>query len=220
MIPMEKEIRSYSIEYNSNDSRTIEGYSIVFNSLSHDLGGFREIISPEALDGVLEKSDVTLLINHDSTRGILGRSKNGKGSLHLTVDDKGLRFMTEAPKTALGDEVLEYLRRGDATQCSFAFTVADDGDSWVKGDDDIYIRTITKFDRIFDCSILTCTPAYEETSCSCARFLEIQEADKKALEEQREKEEREAQEKRDNELKEYFENLRNDNEKYLKADNK
>ena len=42
----------------------IEGYAIIFNSLSDDLGGFREIVAPNALDGV-NVSDVKCLINHD-----------------------------------------------------------------------------------------------------------------------------------------------------------
>lgn len=124
---MEKEIRSLETEFRIEpESRNIEGYAAVFNSRSHDLGGFIEEILPGAFDDVLERSDVVALLNHDSSRGILGRSKKCKGSLKLEVDDKGLRFSTEAPKTSLGDECLEYLRRGDANQCSFAFTVSQD----------------------------------------------------------------------------------------------
>lgn len=226
MAKLEKEIRSLDLEVRLDaESRHIDGYSVVFNSRSHNLGGFFEIVDPGALDGVLEQSDVKLLLNHNEERGILGRSKRGSGSLKLVVDERGLHFETEAPKTALGDEALEYLRRGDATQCSFAFTVAEGGDRWEKQSDGTYLRTILKFDRIFDCSILTCTPAYEATSVSCRSFDEFKAQEEAArLEEERKaQEEKEAQEKREQEekdaaLKQYYDNLRNEYKDYLKKE--
>lgn len=223
---MEKEIRSIDVEFrNEGENRTIDGYAIVFNSLSHDLGGFVEQVSPNALDGVLERSDVVALLNHDSSRGILGRSRFGKGSLGLSVDEHGLRFIVEAPHTALGDECLEYLRRGDATQCSFAFSVG--SDTWEKRSDGTYLRTINSFDKIFDCSILTCTPAYEATSVSCRSFEEFKaeeerkEAEAKAEQERLEAEKREAEEKEKQEkLDEYYSKLRAEYEDVLKRDEK
>lgn len=211
---MEKEIRSIDVDFrNQGENRTIDGYAIVFNSLSHDLGGFFERVLPEAIDGVIERSDVVALLNHDSSRGILGRSRNGNGSLKLNSDEHGLRFVVDAPHTALGDECLEYLRRGDATQCSFAFTVAED--SWEKQSDGTYIRTIRRFDRLYDCSILTCTPAYEATSVSCRSFEDFKaeeerkEAEAKAEQERLEQERREAEEKeKEEKLKKYYEDLK------------
>ena len=44
---------------------------MVFDSLSNDLGGFNEIITRNALDGVIEKSDVFCLLNHDKSKGVL-----------------------------------------------------------------------------------------------------------------------------------------------------
>jgi len=219
---MEKEIRSIDIAFrNENESRTIDGYAIVFNSLSHDLGGFFERVLPEAVDGVIEKSDVVALLNHDSSRGILGRSRNGIGSLKLSTDDHGLRFVVDAPHTSLGDECLEYLKRGDATQCSFAFTVAED--SWEKQADGTYIRTIRRFDKLYDCSILTCTPAYEATSVSCRSFEEYKAEEARLEEEARQKAEQEEKEKRQAEeaekqakLKEYYDGLRKEYEDALK----
>lgn len=81
--------------------------------------------------------------------------------------------MFEAPKTALGDELLEYLKRGDITSSSFAFTI-DKNDStaerWTKKDGIIY-RDIYKIDRLYDVSPVF-QPAYEQTSCS-TRFEEV-----------------------------------------------
>nr|DAV01280.1 MAG TPA: prohead serine protease [Caudoviricetes sp.] len=73
-----KEIRNCNkSEIRNLETRTVEGYAVVFDSLSNDLGGFNEIISRNALDGVLEKSDVFCLLNHDNSRGILARSNKG-----------------------------------------------------------------------------------------------------------------------------------------------
>lgn len=168
-----KEIRYFN-EIRANEdseSRKVEGYAIVFNSQSEDLG-FIETIEPSAItDEVIAKSDVFALMNHDDKRGILARSRKGKGSLSLTIDEKGLKYSFDAPKTALGNELLEMLRRNDITSSSFAFTVAEHGDTWEKRDGKYY-RTITKIDRLFDVSPVYC-PAYSETSVACRSFDNI-----------------------------------------------
>lgn len=121
-----KEIRNIAVEVTvDEESRKVEGYALLFNVPSDGLD-FEEIIEPRALDGVIEKSNVFALLNHDERRGILARSKKGAGTLSLTVDGKGLRYRFDAPRTALGDELLEYLRRGEVTESSFAFAVAED----------------------------------------------------------------------------------------------
>lgn len=96
---------------NLPESRKVEGYAVVFQSESNDLGGFKEVIDSRALDGIIEKSDVLCLLNHNEDKGVLARSNKGTGSLTLEVDEKGLKYSFEAPNTALGDEVLEGIRR-------------------------------------------------------------------------------------------------------------
>ena len=155
------EIRSFNIELREPESRHIEGYGSVFNERSLDLGGFVEMIAPGAFDGVIERSDVKCYLDHNPEKGILARSRNGKGSLSLVVDEKGLQYSFDAPKTNLGDEVVEGLKRGDYSQSSFAFTV--DDEVWTKEADGTYLRTITKIGGLYDVSIVA-NPAYEGTS--------------------------------------------------------
>ena len=156
------EVRSFNVEFrNDPENRHIEGYGSVFNKRSLDLGGFTEIIAPGAFDGVIEESDVKCYLDHNPNRGILARSRNGEGSLTLSVDDDGLKYSFDAPHTALGDEVIEGLVRGDYSQSSFAFTVQDE--SWTKEEDGRYLRTITKVNRLYDVSIVA-DPAYPDTS--------------------------------------------------------
>ena len=88
-------------------------------------------------------------MDHNKDRGVLARSTNGEGSLKLSIDEKGLKYSFEAPNTALGDEILEGIRRGDIRACSFAFTVAEGGDKWEKRANGTYLRTINKVDRLY-----------------------------------------------------------------------
>ena len=159
------EVRSFNIElrddFGSEPSRHIEGYGSVFNQRSVDLGGFQEIIAPGAFDGVIERSDVKCYLDHNPEKGILARSRNGKGSLSLELDERGLKYSFDAPHTNLGDEVVEGLKRGDYSQSSFAFTV--ESESWTKEEDGTYLRTINKIGGLYDVSIVA-NPAYEGTS--------------------------------------------------------
>lgn len=152
----------------STDSRTVRGYGAVFNSQSEDLG-FREILAPGSItNDTIANSDVFARFNHDSSK-ILARCNHGTGSLKLSVDDRGLAYEFEAPKTAAGDELLEALRRGDISQSSFAFTVREEDEEWkfVGGE---LLRTIYKIDKLYDVAPVY-QPAYSATECN-ARIIE------------------------------------------------
>lgn len=153
------------------ESRKVEGYALLFNTTSDRLS-FEEVIEPSALDGVIERSDVFALMNHQKDRGILARSNMGEGSLTLEVDEKGLKYTFDAPRTALGDELLENLRRGEINQSSFAFTVKED--KWTRMEDDTWKRTIIKMDQLYDVSPVY-NAAYSKTSVYM-RGKELEEA--------------------------------------------
>lgn len=146
---MKKETRNFNVSLDS-DSRILSGYAAVFNSESKDLGGFTEMISPAAFEGVIERSDVFAVLDHDRNK-VLARSKMGKGSLELNIDSKGLQFRFESPNTTLGNDVLSMVKRGDLTDASFCFTVEDE--SWQKREDGSYLRTINKIGDLFDVAI-------------------------------------------------------------------
>lgn len=172
---MEKEIRRFNntIKRANEQSRMVEGLAVVFNSESQDMG-FYEIIDPNAIDqDTIANSDIFALLNHDENRGILARSRYGQGTLSLSLEADGLHYSFEAPKTALGDELLSYLSRGEITSSSFAFTIADGGDKWERDINGGLHRTITKIDRLFDVSPVF-EPAYLATSANCRKFEEVQ----------------------------------------------
>lgn len=177
------EIRNTTFQVTANEEdekRTVEGYALLFGINSDNLG-FEEVIERGALDGVLGKSDVFALLNHDRSKGILARAKNGNGSLSLEVDTKGLKYRFEAPKTALGNELLENLRRGEIDQSSFAFTVADGGEKWERQKNGVWKRTISKFERIYDVS-----PVYNAAYSKTSMYMRGKEEAEKELK-QREK---------------------------------
>lgn len=144
--------------------RKISGYAAKFNTRSQNLGSaespFFEIIKPGAFDGVLN-DDVRALVNHDASL-ILARSKNGKGSLKLSVDSVGLRYEFEAPNTQAGADLLESIKRGDLDQSSFSFICDPSGSTYTK-EGKATVRTISKFAQLLDVSPVT-FPAYADTT--------------------------------------------------------
>ena len=138
-----------------NGKDVVIGHAAVFNSLSEDLGGFREKIQPGAFDDVLD-NDVRAYFNHDPNY-LLGRTS--AGTLRLSVDEKGLRYELDIPNTTAGRDLKENLRNGNITQSSFAFTIGRDGDSWERNEDGADIRIINKVNRLYDVSPVS-LPAY------------------------------------------------------------
>lgn len=171
----------------NSEENIITGYALKFNRWSEDLGGFKEIISPGALDGA-EMSDVRGLIDHNSSN-IIGRTV--AGSLKLEVDDIGLKFRCQLPDTSYAKDLMENLRNGNINQCSFAFSVEDEDIDYDENTD-IFERTIKKFREIFDVSVVT-YPAYRDTDVAPA--IRSIEKIKDEAQEQREAEEKEEREK-------------------------
>lgn len=194
IINIEKEIRALESQMSVHeDGRTIEGYAVVFNSLSEDMG-FREIISPNAItEETIKNSDIIATFNH-STDIVLARSKNGEGTLQLEINETGLKFSFEAPNTTAGNDLLESIKRGDVSGCSFAFSIDyddEEAETWIDNGD-YYLRTINKIERLYDVSIVV-HPAYEATSVNQRSIDKVEEMKKEA--EQRAEAEEQAAEK-------------------------
>jgi HK97 family phage prohead protease len=165
----------------------IEGYALKFERWSEVLGffvPFREIISPSALDGA-DMSNVVALFNHDPNMPLARNTvASGPGQLELSVDNIGLRFKLLPTDTSYAKDLLTNVRAGVVNQCSFAFSVAEDGDEVSFNEDlGIYERRINQFERIYDISVVT-TPAYPDTEAvvgqrSMEKIMELQEARKR-----------------------------------------
>ena len=135
------------------------GYAAVYNSLSADLGGFKERILPGAFKGsVTGNTDIRALVDHDSTK-LLGRTSNG--TLRVSEDPKGLRVEVDLPDTSYARDVKNLIARKDVRGMSFGFRVPDGGSRFTKESG----QTIRELSNI-DLREVTVTsiPAYGDTS--------------------------------------------------------
>lgn len=151
----------------NGESQILEGYAVVFGSLSEDLGGFREVVERGAFAQALnETPDVRALFNHNPDL-VLGRTTNG--TLRLAEDAYGLRVAITLPNTSYAQDVHRLVERGDVNQMSFAFRVHKGGETWTT-ENGQRIRRLRSL-AIYDVSIVT-FPAYQATTVA-ARALEM-----------------------------------------------
>ena len=134
---------------------TIAGHAAVFNSLSVNLGGFREKIDPGAFKRTIKESDIRALFNHDANQ-VLGRNK--AATLRLTEDEQGLAIEIDPPDTQAARDLTVLIERGDVSQMSFGFRTITDRWETQGGEQ---IRTLEEVE-LFDVSPVT-FPAYPDT---------------------------------------------------------
>ena len=175
------ERRSATISNINSETRTVEGYAVVFNSQSEDMG-FYETISPSAVTvDVINRSDVFALFNHNPDK-VLARCRYGEGSLSLSIDEKGLKYSFQAPNTELGNELIEHIRRGEIDSSSFAFIVSSEEGSEVwENINGTTHRTINKIECLVDVSPVW-QPAYSATSVSARAKEMLNEMEQEKLE--------------------------------------
>lgn len=135
----------------------IRGYGAVFNQLSDDLGGFREMMAPGATEKALQEADIRSLWNHDANY-VLGR--NRAGTLEIREDENGVFYDAVAPDTQWARDLVVSLKRGDVSQSSFGFRTV--RDTWAQDDEGNVIRTLREV-KLFDLGPVT-FPAYPQTS--------------------------------------------------------
>lgn len=150
-------ITELRVESQEDEKEKIVGYAAVFDSLSENLGGFREKIQQGAFKRSLENgADVRALMNHDPNY-ILGRNKSG--TLVVQEDSRGLKIEITPPETTWARDLMTSMDRGDISEMSFAFATIDD--RWEEENGET-IRTLKEVD-ISDVSVVT-YPAYKATS--------------------------------------------------------
>jgi HK97 family phage prohead protease len=165
---------------------------------------------------------------------VLGRCRNGKGTLSLELRENKIECRCDLPHTNNANDALELMRRGDITGMSFAFE-----DDWQDSENgvsyertaethdgkEVWLRHVKKITGLYDVAIVT-HPAYQQTSVGTR---EAGDEIDKAIEEQlkreagddeaqkqreaeeqakREQEEREAKEREERELQEQEQRFR------------
>jgi len=157
-------LSEFRVQRKDDEPLRFTGYAARFNSLSEDLGGFKEKIAPGAFRDTIEKADIRALFNHDSNY-VLGRTK--AGTLILEEDEKGLRIDNEPPNATWAKDLAVSIERGDISQMSFGFRTVQE--SWNE-EGKIPIRTLEIVDLI-DVSIVT-FPAYKSTKVQTRELME------------------------------------------------
>ena len=203
-------------------SRTVVGTPIVFGVRSVNLtpwSDYREVyevMEPGCIsDELLSESDVVLNLNHSTkVTDILGRCRNGEGTLKLTRNLRDIGCECDIAPTNAGNDTLVLIKRGDISGMSFAFEDdyedSENGVSYerMKNEDhdgkEVWVRHVKRVTALYDVSIVT-HPAYEQTSVGTREQgeeimkridaqLEREQQAEETEEQKREREEREAAE--------------------------
>lgn len=143
----------------ADGKRLIIGTAVPYNTLSIDLGGFREQFAPGAFTEALKEADVRALVDHNPSL-IVGRTK--AGTLKLRDTPEALTVEIDVAPCDYGDALLVSVQRRDKDGMSFRFYCLED--SWEIQKDGTSIRTVAKAD-IDDVSVVT-YPAYLDTTAA------------------------------------------------------
>lgn len=153
----------------------VEFYAAVFDSQSKLIREWGEVfyekIAREAFDNVLKDGGLNCIatVDHDRSK-ILGRTKSG--TLTLSTDAKGLKAVLEMPDTSLGRDMLVLIERGDYFECSFIYTIAENGVSYDRAGE-IPVRTVSNIRNLYDVTFAV-DGAYANTTIK-KRALEMEE---------------------------------------------
>lgn len=140
----------------------IHGVACVFEQAT-DMGWYIEKVSRDAFKEC-DMSDVVALMNHDED-DLLSRTTGQPDDLILSITNEGLEYKFRA-KNECSKEVAENIALGFIKGSSFAFRAS--GEAWeydvIQPDGSKKdVRTITKFEKLYDVSPVT-FPAYNQTS--------------------------------------------------------
>ena len=160
------------VEERAEEDKKITGYAAVYNSLSQDLGGFKEIIDEGAFARSINdpENDIRALVDHDSSK-IIGRQS--AETLEVREELKGVYVSVDPPDTTSGQDLVESIKRGDIDGMSVGFQVV--GEYY----DDDGIRHITDANLIEDSAVTF--PAYVDTEVSYRKLDIVKEEPKDEL---------------------------------------
>ncbi|MCF1631424.1 phage major capsid protein [Tetragenococcus koreensis] len=173
----EKEVDNKD-EESEEETKTISGYALKFDEPSKDLGGFVEVITPEALKDV-DFSNCFLLYDHDYSKP-LASVKND--TLKIEVDDVGLHFEATLNDTTYAKDVYENVSTGVVDSMSFGFELGIDSFDEDEESGEV-TRSIKNIKNIPEVSVVT-MPAYDSPNVqvnkrSYNRFMKKQQEKQK-----------------------------------------
>ena len=227
-------------------SRTVVGRPIMFGVRSVNLTPWSdtrvvyEILEPGCItQELINRSDVVYNNNHSNDiANMIGRCRNGKGTLTLALREQYVESECDYPNTTVANDTLEQIRLGNVYGMSFAFEDdwqdTENGVSYERTNEtvdgkEVWLRHVKKIVALYDVANVT-HPAYEQTSVGtreqsdrineaidaqlkreCGDDDEAKkkaEEEAKAEEERKAKEEQECQEREQRELEEQAQRAR------------
>ena len=182
-------------------SRTVVGRPIMFGVRSVNLTPWSdtrvvyEILEPGCItQELINRSDVVYNNNHSNDiANMIGRCRNGKGTLTLALREQYVESECDYPNTTVANDTLEQIRLGNVYGMSFAFEDdwqdTENGVSYERTNEtvdgkEVWLRHVKKIVALYDVANVT-HPAYEQTSVATREALE---AIDKAIEEQLQRE--------------------------------
>jgi HK97 family phage prohead protease len=136
----------------------IVGWPVLWNSLSDDLGGFKEIIRRQPLAEMTKNIDLVCLVGHDPQKP-LGRIS--ARTLAAATDEIGLHIECAPPESTYGRDAVMAIARGDASGASFRFSTIHD--AWSQHREGFLLREVTDM-RVSEVSVACVWPAYSATA--------------------------------------------------------
>lgn len=120
---------SVPIEIRAAEDGTPEEFHgvIPYNSQSHDLGYFVEVVRPGAFRKTVQESDIRCVWYHQSAL-VLGRSR--AGTLRFEDRDDGLHFYCKIPDRSYARDLEDLIQTGDVDGVSFQFRAIKDSWDW------------------------------------------------------------------------------------------
>ena len=140
------EMRIFDAEDGSNGYK-VEGYASTFQPYvlySVDGVDYSEVIDRDAFSEA-DLSDVVFRFDHE------GRvyARSSAGSLEVTTDEHGLGIHADLSRSQTAREAFEDIKAGNYPKMSFAFRVAEGGDSYDKA---THTRAIHRIAKVYDVS--------------------------------------------------------------------
>lgn len=152
-------------------SRVIEGCAVRFGEWSKPFWDeWVEQVDPRAFDEC-DTSDVVMCPDHSrACADVLARKRGDGGTLEISIDTEGLHFRFEAPNTTAGNDLLELVRRGDISECSFSFVVEEDRWEWKNTQNRLQYnrRTLLRIQKLYDLALVV-SPQYDNTTATAER---------------------------------------------------
>lgn len=141
------ELRALPSEVEEEKKYIVEGYASTFEPyvlLTMDGIDYKEQIEPTAFDDA-DLSDVVFRVDHE------GRvyARTSAGTVDIWHDEHGLGQRTNLSRTAAARELFADIEAGNYPKMSFAFRVAEDGDTY---DKKTHTRIIKRIEKVFDVS--------------------------------------------------------------------